>query len=191
MAKNRRGWFCRSDLRKGLSKFIVEEGKGNLSEMERIEARYMEAFYRLRKSAMIAPVALLLDLGGKGDSKLIFKGEIRRKGHEFWILTEKGHKIIIEEMRRKDKRRIEEERKKRLLKAIELLRRNGRGILTIWEILEALWKTSSDLFESRREFEKFWNFARLGIQLKRLKIKNVKNSKEGFRKYLIEGYSLN
>ena len=190
MAKNRRRWFCRSDLRRGLSKFIVEEGKGNPLEMEKIEARYMEAFYRLRKAALIAPVALLLDLGGEGDSGFTFKGEIRRKGHEFWVLTEKGHKVIIEEVRRKERRRIEEERKKRLLKAIELLRRNGRGAPTIWEILDALWKTSSDLFRSRSEFEEFWNFARLGIQLKRLKIKNVRNSKEGFRRYIIEDFSL-
>jgi len=90
----------------------------------------------------------------------------RGHGYNYYSLTDFGRLVA-------DKLDQEQQQKERSLRAKEVLKKalcqlRGAGcvIVTIDQIREVLWQLSGNSFDSRVEFDKYWNNTKFGVMLK-------------------------
>lgn len=106
--------------------------------------------------------------------------KMRQVRKRTYILTEKGREATENLI-------AEESRMEGLKEALRLLRAEGRITLTMDEIRELLWQVSSYQFNNREEFEEYWTKRRLGLTLKKIRLKQVfcGPSEKRVRKYIL------
>ena len=141
----------------------------------REERKFRLSIHRLIKKDLMRAVSFLPDGFSVPDP--------RGFGYSFYCLTSKGRKmaekLLYEENANKSYEGFE--------KAIAAFRVQGSMELTLMGIYDAMWPLVQDKFESRKDFEKYWNPHKIGFLIKKHASKRSHISmKDGRRKYILQ-----
>ncbi len=132
------------------------------------------SIHRLIKKDLIRPLSISLNNNALSDP--------RGYGYIFYYLTPNGHKVAEISQRKESCFKSNGD----LEKIIGQLKALGNKQATVSQIRELLWQATSDKFNSKAEFERYWNNTRLGLALKKYTYKRTQiGRKEGKRKYIL------
>jgi len=84
----------------------------------------------------------------------------KRYGYNFYILTNKG-RLTAEKINQKITNT------EKLQKILNQLQNQGHKYVTITQIRNNLWQTTTQNFTNKKEFEKYWNNTKIGLMLQK------------------------
>ncbi|MDR0460617.1 MAG: hypothetical protein LBH62_04170 [Nitrososphaerota archaeon] len=126
------------------------------------ENKYKCALTRLVKIHILKP-SIIIQQTSKSNSLI---PNPKGHGYNYYSLTDFGRLVA-------DKLDQEQQQIERSLRAKEVLKKalcqlRGAGcvLITIDQIREVLWQLSGNSFDSREEFDKYWNNTKFGVMLK-------------------------
>ena len=133
---------------------------------------YYKAFLRLVRRGLVAAAELNVCFS-TGEP---ITTHLRKRGNRAFMFTNKGFEAAL----KLEKGDIE---KKCLIEALRQLTEEERICVTLKEIREKLWQTSTDHFPFREKFEEYWTNPKLGLTLKNLGVRCRRAGKKRIRVY--------
>lgn len=141
----------------------------------RQEKSFRQSLYRLATKGLIKPLVIMRQTSSSIASP-------KRYGYSFYSLTPAGRvvaeKIKVQELALRD---LED-----LVAALEALLALGHNKVTMGQVRDVLWQSSSARFVNRPDFDAYWNNMRLGLLLQKCKYSCVRvGSFTRYREYFL------
>ena len=142
---------------------------------EKEKSLYYKAFLRLVRRGLVTAA----ELGVYFSTREPITTHLRKRGNRAFMFTNKGFEAAL----KLEQGDIE---KKCLIEALRQLTEEERICVTLREIREKLWQTSTGLFPFREKFEEYWTNTKLGRTLKDLGVKSRRAGKKTIRLYRLK-----